>query len=175
MHANVNMCDLWHTRKKAALRPHFPRPCGQLLWLCQTSFLFNLKHGRLRGCALPAPTKVFPSVIKVKDKIGSWEESWSLGRHYGCQEQHLLWCLLQKMSFNPSRVLKRSLGLKEIHMDARKNFSSHIPFRKCHLTHQDSNCPPSLVLDPWRTGMVPHRSLQFNVSNNSSLWNYLKQ
>ena len=25
-------------------------------WLCQTSFLFNLKHGGLRGCALP-PSK----------------------------------------------------------------------------------------------------------------------
>ena len=29
----------------------------------------------------------------------------------------------------------------------------------CHLTHQDSTCPPSLELDPWRTGKVPDRSL----------------
>ena len=128
MHANVNMCDLWHTRKKAALRPHFPRPCGQLLWLCQTSFLFNLKHGRLRGCAFPAPTKVFPSVIKVKDKIGSWEESWSSGRHYGCQEQLLLWCLLQKMSFNPSRCYLSSIsGIRSLE-DRKGSWCSGHPY-----------------------------------------------
>ena len=73
------------------------------------------------------------------------------------------------------RVLERSHGVQDIHMDVRNHFSFCAPFRKCHLTHQDSTCPPSLELDPWRTGMVPDRSLHFNVSNNSTLWNYLKQ
>ena len=66
-------------------------------------------------------------------------------------------------------VPERSLGVQDIHMDARTNFSFSVPFRKCHLTHQDATCPPSLELDPWRTGMVPDRSLHFNVSNNSTL------
>ena len=66
-------------------------------------------------------------------------------------------------------VLERSLGVQDNHMDARNNFSFHVLIRKGHLTHQDSTCPPSLELDPWRTGMVPDRSLHFNVSNNSTL------
>ena len=44
-------------------------------------------------------------------------------------------------------------------MDARNNFSFGVSFRKCHLTHQDATCPPSLALDPWRTGRVLERSL----------------
>ena len=44
-------------------------------------------------------------------------------------------------------------------MDARNNFSFGVSFRKCHLTHQDTTCPPSLELDPWRTGRVLERSL----------------
>ena len=73
------------------------------------------------------------------------------------------------------RVLERSLGVQDDHMDARNDFSFHVPIRKCLLTHQDSTCPPSLELDPWRTGWVPDRSLHFNVSNNPTLLNYLKQ
>ena len=69
----------------------------------------------------------------------------------------------------------RSLGVQDDHMDARNDFSFHVPIRKCLLTHQDSTCPPSLELDPWRTGRVPDRSLHFNVSNNPTLLNYLKQ
>ena len=69
------------------------------------------------------------------------------------------------------RVFERSLGVpvQDVHMDAKNNFSFGVSFRKCHLTHQDSTCPPSLELDPWRTGRVPDRSLHFNVSNNSTL------
>ena len=66
-------------------------------------------------------------------------------------------------------VPEMSLGVQDILMDARNNFSFGVSFRKCHLTHQDATCPPSLELDPWRTGMVPDRSLHFNVSNNSTL------
>ena len=73
------------------------------------------------------------------------------------------------------RALERSLGVQDDHMDARNNCSFHVPIRKCLLTHQDSTCPPSLKLDPWRTGWVPDRSLHFNVSNNPTLLNYLKQ
>ena len=72
-------------------------------------------------------------------------------------------------------VPESSIGVQNIPMDARNNFSFRVPIRKCHLTHQDSTCPPSLELDPWRTGWVPDRSLHFNVSNNPTLWNYLKQ
>ena len=69
------------------------------------------------------------------------------------------------------RVLEGSLGVpvQDVHMDARNNFSLGVSFRKFHLTHQDSTCPPSLELDPWRTGMVTDRSLHFNVRNNSTL------
>ena len=49
--------------------------------------------------------------------------------------------------------------VQNVPMDAENNFSFGVSFRKCHLTHQDSTCPPSLVLDPWRTGMVLERSL----------------
>ena len=103
-------------------------------------------------------------------------------------------------------VPEMSLGVQDILMDARNNFSFGVSFRKCHLTHKDATCPPSLALDPWRTGrvlerslgvqdihmdartnfsfsvpfrkchldlwrtgMVPDRSLHFNVSNNSTL------
>ena len=122
----------------------------------------------------------------------SHQSHWNIGEqklflrevlvYYGCQEQLLFWCLCHlthldttcppTLALDPwrtGRVLKRSLGVQDIHMDARNNFSFSFPFRKCHLTHQDSTCPPSLELDPWRTGMVPNRSLQFNVSNNSFL------
>ena len=66
-------------------------------------------------------------------------------------------------------VPEMSLGVQDILMDARNNFSFNVSFRKSHLTHQDATCPPSLELDPWRTGMVPDRSLHFNVSNNPTL------
>jgi hypothetical protein len=68
-----------------------------------------------------------------------------------------------------SPIPERNLGVQNVHIDARYNLSFGVSFRKCHLTHQDSTCPPSLELDPWRTGMVPDRSLHFNVSNNSTL------
>ena len=169
LHASPSSHDLWKTlfstRKKAAWRPLFPRPCGQLFGLRPTSFLFNLRHGRLGGCALP-PTKVFPWVIKVigtlENRNCSSEESWSS----------------ERLALDPrrtGRVLERSLGVQDDHMDARNDFSFHVPIRKCLLTHQDSTCPPSLELDPWRTGWVPDRSLHFNVSNNPTLLNYLKQ
>ena len=56
-------------------------------------------------------------------------------------------------------VPKMSLGVQDILMDARNNFSFGVSFRKCHLTHKDATCPPSLALDPWRTGRVLERSL----------------
>ena len=56
-------------------------------------------------------------------------------------------------------VPEMSLGVQDILMDARNNFSFVVSFRKCHLTHQDATCPPSLALDPWRTGRVLERSL----------------
>ena len=67
--------------------------------------------------------------------------------------------------------LEWSLGFQDVRIDAMNNFSCSfsVPFRKCHLADQDSTCPPSLELDPWRTGMVPDRSLHFKVSNNSTL------
>ena len=73
-------------------------------------------------------------------------------------------------------------------MDARNNFIFSVPIRKCHLTHQDSSCPPSLELYPWRTGRFPdmslHESLKLsetvkfctpggqNVNSNKSVTNY---
>ena len=66
---------LLNTRKKAAWRPLFPRPCGQLFGLRPTSFLFNLRHGRLGGCALTT-TKVFLSVIKVIETLENRNCSW---------------------------------------------------------------------------------------------------
>ena len=51
-------------------------------------------------------------------------------------------------------VPEMSLGVQDILMDARNNFSFGVSFRKCHLTHKDATCPPSLALDPWRTGRV---------------------
>ena len=56
-------------------------------------------------------------------------------------------------------IAERSLGVQDVHMDARNNFSFGVSFRKCHLTHQDTTCPPSLALDPWRTGRVLERGL----------------
>ena len=56
-------------------------------------------------------------------------------------------------------VPEMSLGVQDILMDARNNFSFGVSFRKCHLTHKDATCPPSLALDPWRTGRVLERSL----------------
>ena len=56
-------------------------------------------------------------------------------------------------------VPERSLGVQNVPIDARNNFSFDVSFRKCHLTHQDTTCPPSLALDPWRTGRVLERSL----------------
>ena len=55
-------------------------------------------------------------------------------------------------------VPEMSLGVQDILMDARNNFSFGVSFRKCHLTHQDATCPPSLALDPWRIGRVLERS-----------------
>ena len=52
-----------------------------------------------------------------------------------------------------------SIGVQDVPVDARNNFSFGVSFRKCHLTHQDATCPPSLALDPWRTGRVLERSL----------------
>ena len=52
-----------------------------------------------------------------------------------------------------------SLGVQNVPMDARNNFSFGVSFRKCNLTHQDTTCPPSLALDPWRTGRILERSL----------------
>ena len=43
-------------------------------------------------------------------------------------------------------------GVLEFRMslfDARNTFSFGVSFRKCHLTHQGTTCPPSLALDPW--------------------------
>ena len=37
---------------------------------------------------------------------------------------------------------------KNVPMDARNNFYFGVSFRKRHLTHQDTTCPPSLALDP---------------------------
>ena len=56
-------------------------------------------------------------------------------------------------------VPEKSLGFQDVPMDARNNISFGVSFRKCHLTHQDATCPPSLALDPWRTGRVLERSL----------------
>ena len=63
-------------------------------------------------------------------------------------------------------VPEMSLGVQDILMDARNNFSFVVSFRKCHLiTHQDATCPPSLELDPWRTGRVLDRSLGVPVQD----------
>ena len=56
-------------------------------------------------------------------------------------------------------VPERSPGVQNVPIDARNNFSFDVSFRKCHLTHQDTTCPPSLALDPRRTGRVLERSL----------------
>ena len=56
-------------------------------------------------------------------------------------------------------VPERSLGVQNVPIDARNNFSFDVSFRKCHFTHQDATCPPSLALDPRRTGRVLERSL----------------
>ena len=77
--------------------------------------------------------------------------------------------VLHLLNWRTEMVPERSLGVQDVSMDARNNFSFCVSFRKCHLTHQDATCPPSLELDLWRTGMVPDRSVHFNVSNNSTL------
>ena len=56
-------------------------------------------------------------------------------------------------------VPEGNLGVQDVHMDARNNFSFGVSFRECHLNHQDATCPPSLALDPWRTGRALERSL----------------
>ena len=56
-------------------------------------------------------------------------------------------------------VPESSIGVQNVPMDAKNNFSFGVSFRKCHLIHQDTTCPPSLALDPWRTGRVLERSL----------------
>ena len=56
-------------------------------------------------------------------------------------------------------VPESSIGVQNLPMDAENNFSFGVSFRKCHLTHQDTTCPPSLALDHWRTGRVLERSL----------------
>ena len=61
-------------------------------------------------------------------------------------------------------VPEMSLGVQDILMDARNNFSFGVSFRKCHLTHKDTTCPPSLALDPWRTGRVLERSVEIRTS-----------
>ena len=100
-----------------------------------------MRHGRLRGWALP-PHQRLPFSHQGHCNLGGQ---------------------------NSKLVPEMSLGVQDILMDARNNFSFGVSFRKCHLTHQDGTCPPSLSLDPWRTGRVPDRSLHFNVSNNSTL------
>ena len=43
--------------------------------------------------------------------------------------------LVASLALDPwrtGRVLERSLGVQDIHMDARTNFSFSVPFRKCH-------------------------------------------
>ena len=69
-----------YTRKKAAFRPLFSRPGGQLVRLRPTSLFYYLRHGGLRVIdvfplipkvillvtkVFPVVTKVFPSVTKV--------------------------------------------------------------------------------------------------------------
>ena len=54
--------EILNTRKKAAYRPLFPRPCGQLLRLRPTCLLHNLRH-EVFLCSLE--TKVFLLVIKI--------------------------------------------------------------------------------------------------------------
>ena len=39
--------EILNTRKKAAYRPLFPKPCGQLVGLCPTSLFYYLRHGGL--------------------------------------------------------------------------------------------------------------------------------
>ena len=56
-------------------------------------------------------------------------------------------------------VPESSIRVQNVPMDAKNNFSFGVSFRKCHLTHKDTTCPPSLALDHWRTGRVLERSL----------------
>ena len=67
---------------------------------------------------------------------------------------------LQSLRSRTKLVPERSLGVQDVTMDVRNNFSYGVSFRKCHLTLQDATCPPSLALDPWRTGRVLERSLR---------------
>ena len=59
---------LLETRKKAACRPLFPRPCGQLVGHCPTYTYFFAEAWLLFPSVIkvfPSVTKVFPSVTKV--------------------------------------------------------------------------------------------------------------
>ena len=52
--------------------------------------------------ALPPPKSSLQSLKSL--------ETWISERPYGCQKQHLFWCLLQKMSFNTSRCHLTSIS-----------------------------------------------------------------
>ena len=161
------------------------------MWYCSCLGFAQLLSFSIWGMAALTTTKVFLSVIKVIETLEnrncSWEQYWSSERPYGCQEQ----LLLQKMSFNPLRYHLSSIsGIRSLE-DRKDSWEESwcsgwpygcqdqslflCPHQKCHLTHQDSTCPPSLELNPWRTGIVPNRRLRFNVNNNPTLLNYLKQ
>ena len=173
------------TRKNGCF---FLGPAGTCLGYTQLLSFSIWGMAALRAALSPPPKSSLQSSKSLEHWIGEQKLFLREVLVYGCQEQLLFWCLChlthQDATCPPSlaldpwrtgRVLERSLGVQDIHIDARNNLFFSVPFRKCHLTHQDSTCPPSLELNPWRTGRVPDRSLHFNVSNNSTLWNYLKQ
>ena len=153
----LKVLEYYITRKKATWRPLFPRPCRQLVGLRPSSFLINLRHVRLnRVCPPPHQSCSFSHQSHWNLGGHKWEETWSSERPYGCQKQHLFWCLLQKMSFNPSRFhLSSIFGIRsleggqegflrwvqDIHMDAQDQFLLWCPLQKmsfnpsrCHLS-----------------------------------------
>ena len=77
------------TRKKAACWPLLLRPCGRLVGLCPTSFLFNLRHGHL-GWLCPPPSQELLPFGHQGLPYGCQELPKGLpfgpqGLHFGCQ------------------------------------------------------------------------------------------
>ena len=63
-------------------------------------------------------------------------------------------------------VSERSLGVQDVHMDARTNFSFWCLLQ---IIFNPSRFHLSSISGVGWTGKVPDRSLHFNVSNNSTL------
>ena len=118
--------------------------------------------------AVPSPPP--KSSLQSSKSLEHWRteivtESWSSERPYGCQEELLIWCLLQDSPVLHlwHLILRGQEGFLRGVLVLRTTIwmpgTISLFVSPCHLTHQDSTCPPSLELDPWRTGKVPDRSL----------------